>query len=62
MYWTMKQQLSHHTSNGCNIRAGDLMGSGTISGPVSDTDFFLKVFHRRISMLVVDFGNRCCDF
>uniref|UniRef100_F1KZG3 Fumarylacetoacetase n=1 Tax=Ascaris suum TaxID=6253 RepID=F1KZG3_ASCSU len=33
MYWTMKQQLSHHTSNGCNIRAGDLMGSGTISGP-----------------------------
>ncbi|VDK55170.1 unnamed protein product [Anisakis simplex] len=33
MYWTMKQQLAHHTSNGCNIRAGDLMGSGTISGP-----------------------------
>ncbi|KHN80936.1 Fumarylacetoacetase [Toxocara canis] len=33
MYWTMKQQLVHHTCNGCNIRAGDLMGSGTISGP-----------------------------
>lgn len=33
MYWTMVQQLTHHTSNGCNIRAGDMMGSGTISGP-----------------------------
>ncbi|KHN80931.1 Fumarylacetoacetase [Toxocara canis] len=33
MYWTIKQQLVHHTCNGCNIRAGDLMGSGTISGP-----------------------------
>ncbi|MFH4973635.1 hypothetical protein AB6A40_000344 [Gnathostoma spinigerum] len=33
MYWTMKQQLVHHTVNGCNVRAGDLMGSGTISGP-----------------------------
>ena len=33
MYWTMAQQLAHHTVNGCNIRGGDLMGSGTISGP-----------------------------
>uniref|UniRef100_A0A0N4ZNN7 Fumarylacetoacetase n=1 Tax=Parastrongyloides trichosuri TaxID=131310 RepID=A0A0N4ZNN7_PARTI len=32
LYWTMKQQLVHHTINGCNIRPGDLMGSGTISG------------------------------
>ena len=32
MYWTMKQQLAHHTCNGCNVRPGDLMGSGTISG------------------------------
>lgn len=35
MYWTMKQQLVHHTISGCNVRTGDLMGSGTISGPVS---------------------------
>ncbi|XP_043991844.1 fumarylacetoacetase isoform X3 [Gambusia affinis] len=35
MYWTMKQQLTHHTSNGCNVRPGDLLASGTISGPVS---------------------------
>jgi fumarylacetoacetase len=33
MYWTQKQQLAHHTVTGCNARAGDLMGSGTISGP-----------------------------
>jgi fumarylacetoacetase len=33
MYWTMEQQLAHHTVNGCNIRVGDMMASGTISGP-----------------------------
>ena len=37
MYWNMAQQLSHHTVNGCNVRAGDLMGSGTISGPTEDS-------------------------
>ncbi len=33
MYWNMAQQLAHHTINGCNVNAGDLMASGTISGP-----------------------------
>ncbi len=37
MYWTMTQQLTHHTSNGCNVRAGDMMGSGTISGPTKES-------------------------
>ena len=37
MYWNMAQQLAHHTVNGCNVRAGDLMGSGTISGPTPDS-------------------------
>jgi fumarylacetoacetase len=32
LYWSMAQQLAHHTSNGCNVRTGDLMASGTISG------------------------------
>ena len=32
MYWNMNQQLAHHTINGCNINAGDMMASGTISG------------------------------
>ena len=34
MYWTMKQQLTHHTITGCNMRPGDLLASGTISGEV----------------------------
>jgi fumarylacetoacetase len=33
MYWNMSQQLAHHTVNGCNMRIGDLCGSGTVSGP-----------------------------
>lgn len=33
MYWTLAQMVAHHTSNGCNIRPGDLIGSGTVSGP-----------------------------
>jgi fumarylacetoacetase len=37
MYWTMAQQLAHHTVSGCNTRVGDLMGSGTVSGPSSDS-------------------------
>lgn len=32
MYWSMRQQLAHHTMNGCNISVGDMMASGTISG------------------------------
>lgn len=37
MYWNMAQQLAHHTVNGCNVRAGDLLASGTISGPTPDS-------------------------
>ncbi len=37
MYWNMAQQLAHHTVNGCNVRCGDLMGSGTISGPTPNS-------------------------
>ncbi|XP_048186049.1 fumarylacetoacetase isoform X1 [Perognathus longimembris pacificus] len=33
MYWTMLQQLTHHSVNGCNLRPGDLLASGTVSGP-----------------------------
>lgn len=33
MYWNMQQQLAHHTVNGCNVRVGDMLASGTISGP-----------------------------
>jgi len=35
-YWTLAQMVAHQTSNGCNLQAGDLLGSGTISGPTPD--------------------------
>jgi fumarylacetoacetase len=37
LYWSMAQQLAHHTVNGCNVRAGDVMASGTISGDTEDS-------------------------
>jgi len=37
LYWSMAQQLAHHTVNGCNVNSGDMMGSGTISGPTPDS-------------------------
>lgn len=42
LYWSMDQQLVHHTVTGCNLRTGDLLASGTISGPAA---------HERGSML-----------
>ena len=37
LYWTFAQMIVHHTSNGCNLRAGDLIASGTVSGPTRDS-------------------------
>jgi fumarylacetoacetase len=37
MYWTVAQMIAHHTSNGCNLCVGDLIGSGTVSGPTDDS-------------------------
>lgn len=37
LYWTIAQQIAHHTINGCNLRPGDLLASGTISGPTADS-------------------------
>jgi fumarylacetoacetase len=37
LYWNIKQQLTHHTVTGCNMRPGDLLGSGTISGSTPDS-------------------------
>jgi fumarylacetoacetase len=36
LYWSMAQQLAHHTVGGCNLQPGDLLASGTISGPAED--------------------------
>jgi fumarylacetoacetase len=37
MYWTIGQMIAHHTCNGCNLRPGDLLGSGTVSGPTKNS-------------------------
>jgi fumarylacetoacetase len=37
LYWTLGQLVAHHASNGCNLRAGDLLGTGTVSGPTRDS-------------------------
>lgn len=37
MYWTVAQMVTHHSSNGCNLRAGDLLASGTVSGTTVDS-------------------------
>ena len=37
LYWSISQQLAHHTVNGCNLQSGDLLASGTISGPTEDS-------------------------
>jgi len=38
MYWTLAQLVTHQTSNGCNLRTGDLLASGTISGAEPGTE------------------------
>ncbi|MEO1452002.1 MAG: fumarylacetoacetate hydrolase family protein, partial [Bacteroidota bacterium] len=37
LYWSMAQMIAHHTVNGCNLNVGDMMASGTISGPTEDS-------------------------
>jgi len=47
MYWTPAQMLAHHASNGCNLRSGDLLGSGTVSGQAKDARGCLLELTRR---------------
>ena len=51
MYWSPRQQLVHHSVTGCNMRPGDLLGSGTISGTVSLS----------VCLSVVCFNDICID-
>jgi fumarylacetoacetase len=37
LYWTPAQLVAHHTSNGCNLRPGDLIATGTVSGPTRES-------------------------
>jgi fumarylacetoacetase len=48
-YWTLAQLITHHTVNGCNLQSGDLLGSGTLSGPES---------HQLAAMLEITQGGK----
>jgi fumarylacetoacetase len=47
LYWTLAQMVAHHTSNGCNLRPGDLLATGTVSGPDKDSRGCLLEITRR---------------
>jgi fumarylacetoacetase len=47
LYWTLSQMIAHHTSNGCPLRPGDLIGSGTVSGPEKQNGGCLLELTRR---------------
>jgi fumarylacetoacetase len=47
LYWTLSQMIAHHSSNGCPLRPGDLVGSGTISGPEKQNQGCLLEITRR---------------
>ena len=58
LYWTFAQQVAHHTVTGCNLRPGDLMASGTVSGPGSREQGCLLEITRSVSHLLF---LSCCD-
>jgi fumarylacetoacetase len=47
LYWSLRQQIAHHTIGGCNLRPGDLLASGTISGPTPESQGCLLERTRR---------------
>ncbi len=47
LYWSFAQMIAHHTANGCNLNAGDLLGSGTVSGSAPGTEGCLLELSRR---------------
>lgn len=58
MYYTMEQQLAHHTVNGCNVNVGDLMASGTISGPdPSEYGSFMELTWRGTKPITLKDGS-----
>ena len=58
-YWTLAQMLAHHTSGGCNMRPGDLVGSGTISGPGPGTlGSLLEITRRGATPLALPGGEQ----
>jgi fumarylacetoacetase len=57
MYWTAEQQLTHHTVNGCNVNVGDMMASGTISGPEHQFGSMLELTWRGANPIKMKDGS-----
>jgi fumarylacetoacetase len=58
MYWTMSQLVTHHASNGCNLRTGDLIASGTVSGPSpSEMGCLLELTRRGANPVMLPTGE-----
>lgn len=58
LYWTPAQMLTHHASNGCNLRPGDLLASGTVSGPTPDSlGCLLEITRRGAQPLILPNGE-----
>jgi fumarylacetoacetase len=62
LYWTPAQMLTHHASNGCNLRPGDLLGSGTISGASKESQGCLLELTNRGALPVQLPGNETRAF
>lgn len=58
MYWTLAQMLTHHASNGCNLRPGDLLSSGTVSGPAAgEQGCLLEITQRGANPIALPSGE-----
>jgi fumarylacetoacetase len=59
LYWTVAQLVTHQTSNGCNLEVGDLLGSGTVSGPTPDSlGSLLEITERATRKLTLPDGEQ----
>jgi fumarylacetoacetase len=59
MYWTVAQLLTHHASNGCNLQPGDLLGSGTVSGPKDESrGCLLELTRRGVEAITLPSGEQ----
>jgi fumarylacetoacetase len=57
LYWTIRQMVTHHASNGCNLRPGDLLATGTVSGPLEGSEGCLLEMKHRPSPLTLPTGE-----
>jgi fumarylacetoacetase len=58
LYWSIAQLVAHHTSNGCNLRTGDLLATGTVSGPEEGSEGCLLEMRHRVRPLSLTTGEQ----